>query len=247
MRNNEELVKLYQDGTIQVMDELLENNRGIIAKLVMKYIRANKKFEFDDLFNSGVIGFIKAAQKYDFDNKKKAKFSTFAIFLVDKEIFTCINGRSSKDIENNKFYNSTISLNIPLGETEDSTELISTVEDIDYSYENIEYQLYLKRLRSELEQVMEESLTLEQREVIKFRHGWNASPMTLQEIGDILGMTRERVRQIEAKTLRRLRNNKWTRTIGREFAMELMGVISTSYRSIENRIDFANRYFKDVI
>ncbi|MDU1412689.1 MAG: sigma-70 family RNA polymerase sigma factor [Clostridium sp.] len=247
MRNNEELVRLYQGGDKHAMDELLENNSGIIGMLVKKYLFINRKFEFDDLFNSGVIGFIKAAQMYDFNNDKKAKFSTFAIFLVDKEIFTSINGRSSKDIENNRIYDSAISLNMPLGETEDSEELLHVVGDKDYGFENVEYQLYLKRLRSELEQVMNECLTLNQREVLKLRYGWNTAPMTLQEIGDILGMSRERVRQVEAKTLRTIRNSKWTRTTGREFAKELMGVVSTSYRSVENRIDFMDRYFKNVI
>lgn len=246
MRTNEELVKLYQEGNKQAMDELLENNSGIIGKLVKKYLFINKKFEYDDLFNSGVVGFIKAAQMYDFNNEKRAKFSTFAIFIVDKEIFTSINGRSSKDIENNRIYDSAISLNTPVGENED-TELLNAIGDKDYSFENVEYQLYLKQLRSELEKVMDECLTLNQREVLKFRYGWNVAPMALQEIGDILGMSRERVRQIEAKTLRTIRNSKWTKTTGREFARELIGVRGSTYSSVENRIDFMDRYFKNVV
>lgn len=175
------------------MDKLLEDNKGIITKLVMKYIRVNKRFEFDDLFNSGVIGLMYAAKEYDFNNDKKASFTTYAIHYINRYIYSCVNGHSSKDIENNKFYNATISLNTPVGENDDK-ELIESVQAIDYSYENVEYKLYIQRLRQELEWAMKDNLTLKQREVLQFRYGWNTAPITLQEIGDILGMSRERVR-----------------------------------------------------
>lgn len=246
MGNNEELVKLYQEGDKHAMDKLLEDNRGIITKLVMKYIRVNKRLEFDELFNSGVIGFMYAAKKYDFNNDKKASFTTYAIHYINRYIYSCVNGHSSTDIENNKFYNATISLNTSVGERED-IELIESIQVIDYSYENVEYKLYLQKLRQELEGAMKDNLTLKQREVLQFRYGWNTAPMTLQEIGDILGMNREKVRQIEIKTLRHLRNSKWSKTDGREFAKELMGVVSTSYKGVENKIDFIDRYFKNVV
>lgn len=245
---NEELVKLYQEGNKQALDELLESNRGIINKLANKYMRATDKLEFDDLFNSGVIGLIEAAKRYDFNNEKKAKFITYAIHYINRCINSCVNGHSSKDIENNKFYNSTISLNVPVGEDEGNTELLNTVKDIDYSYEDIEYKIYLKQLRNGIEQTMMDNLTLQQRELLKFRYGWNTKPMTLQEIGDIFNVTRSKVRQWESQALRDLRKSQWCKTKGREFAKDLMGVISsTSYKSVEWGIDFMEKYFKDVI
>jgi len=43
-------------------------------------------------------------------------------------------------------------------------------------------------------------------EVIKMRFGiGDVEPMTLEQIGNVLGVTRERVRQIESKVLRKLR------------------------------------------
>lgn len=242
MRTNEELVKLYQEGNKQAMDELLENNRGIIAKLSNKYLRVNSKLEFDELFNSGVIGFIKAAQKYDFNNEKKASFTTYAIHFINRCILICVNGHSSKEIENNKFYNATTSLNAPIGESGD-IELMETIEGVDYSFENIDYQLYLKQLRRELEQVMNEYLTLKQREILKFRYGWDVAPMSLRDIGDILGLSGARVRQTEVKALRVIRNSKWAKTTGREFARELIGYRDLNYRTAEKKIDF-NRYFE---
>lgn len=48
-------------------------------------------------------------------------------------------------------------------------------------------------------------LTLREQHVLRLRYGFYGTPMTLQEIGDLLRITRERVRQIEAKALAKLR------------------------------------------
>jgi len=49
-------------------------------------------------------------------------------------------------------------------------------------------------------------LAARERQVLEMRFGLNgASPRTLEDIGDVLGVSRERVRQIEAKALRKLR------------------------------------------
>lgn len=243
---NEELVQLYQEGNKQALDELLEKNRGIIKKLANKYLRVAKGHEFDDLFNSGVIGFINAAKRYDFNNEKKASFITYAVHYINRYIYICVNGKSDKEIENNKLYNSTVSLYTPVGKEED-VELLDTIEDVDYSFENIDYQILLKQLRSELEEVMKDNLTLKQREVIQFRYGWNMEPMTLKEIAEVLDHTRERIRQIEAKSLRDIRKTTWGMTRGKEYVKEIFGTNGLSYKSVEKKIDFIDRYFKDVI
>jgi RNA polymerase primary sigma factor len=52
-----------------------------------------------------------------------------------------------------------------------------------------------------------DSLSGRERRVIELRYGLDGAPdRTLTEIGDALGVTRERIRQIEAKALRKLRH-----------------------------------------
>lgn len=51
--------------------------------------------------------------------------------------------------------------------------------------------------------------TDKEKSVIKMRFGFNGEePMTLEAVGNQLGVTRERIRQIEAKSIRKLRNYK---------------------------------------
>ena len=55
--------------------------------------------------------------------------------------------------------------------------------------------------------VMGSMLQEREREIIKMFFGIGCQEMTLEEIGDKFGLTRERVRQIKEKAIRKLRNN----------------------------------------
>ena len=152
--SNEELVKLYQSGDNKALDKLILANEGVIYKIANKYNGINRELELEDLYQNGVLGLIAAAKKYKFDIEKKAKFITYAVYYIDRYIHRSVNGGSSKDIGNNKLYNSCTSLNIPIGE-ENDMELGELIEDIDYGFENIEEKLFLMNLRNELEEFMQ--------------------------------------------------------------------------------------------
>lgn len=227
--NNEELVKLYQNGDNKALEELILANEGVIYKIANKYNGINRELELEDLYQNGVLGLIAAAKKYKFDIEKKAKFITYAVYYIDRYIHRSVNGGSSKDIGNNKLYNSCTSLNIPIGE-ENDMELGELIEDIDYGFENIEEKLFLMNLRNELEEVMQSHNTLEQREVLKFKYGWNTSPMTLNDIADIFNITKDKAKSIEDMAMRRLRNSMWAKKNRREFAE--LGYIDGLYLGI---------------
>ena len=69
-----------------------------------------------------------------------------------------------------------------------------------------DYALVAESLRNEINRAL---LTLNERErqIIESFFGINQPEMTLEEIGDKYGLTRERVRQIKEKAIRRLRHN----------------------------------------
>lgn len=227
---NEELLKLYKKGYKKALDKLIENNIGIIKKIAIKYNGINRELELDDLIQEGILGLIAAANKYDFNNVKKAKFITFAVFYIDRYLHSCVNGGSSKEIGNNKLYKSCTSLNTPVGEEGEASELGDFVEGVDYGFENVEEKVYLQKLRSDLEGAMMEFNKLEEREVLKYRYGWNTAPMSLNEIGEIFNMTGNRIRNIEYIALNKLRNSRWAIKNIKEFAE--LGYIDKFYLEI---------------
>ena len=96
-----------------------------------------------------------------------------------------------------------VSLETPIGEEEDS-QLGDFIEDStavappDAASDSM--------LREQLDQVLD-SLADRERKVIKFRFGLeDGHPRTLEEVGREFGVTRERIRQIESKTLAKLRH-----------------------------------------
>ena len=227
--SNEELVQIYQSGDNKALEELIQANTGIINKIANKYNGINRELEFDDLFQNGVLGLIAAAKKYKFDMEKRAKFITFAVYYIDRYIHSCVNGRTSKEVENNKFYHQCTSLNKPTGE-EEEIELGDSVADEECGFENIEDKLFIANLRKELEEVMQEQNTLEQREILKLKYGWNSKPMTLNEIAEVFNITGNKARLTESAALRKLRNSMWAKKNMRMFGD--LGYIDKFYLDI---------------
>lgn len=209
---NEELVQLYRQGDKEALNDLIEQNKGAIMKVAKKFYINNNSIDIDDLIQEGYAGLIIAVNKYDFNRENKAQFITYAVNYIQQCMYSFLVGYSDKERKNNEFYNNCTSLNTPIGEGEES-ELKDTIGGIDYNFENVEEKLYIQKLHEELDQAMKDNLTLKERDVIKLRNGWNdAKPMNLREIGEIYGIRFGTVREIENRSLRKLRNSKWGRT-----------------------------------
>ncbi|MFA9478436.1 RNA polymerase sigma factor RpoD [Phycisphaerales bacterium AB-hyl4] len=96
-----------------------------------------------------------------------------------------------------------ISLDRPVGESEDSY-FGDFIEDD--SIENPSESATSDMLRGRIEQVLK-TLTYREREIIKLRYGiGDGYTYTLEEVGRIFKVTRERVRQVEAKAIRKLQH-----------------------------------------
>lgn len=96
-----------------------------------------------------------------------------------------------------------VSLETPIGEEEDS-HLGDFIEDTDVPAPADAASFMI--LKEQLEDVLQ-SLTPREENVLRLRFGLDdGRPRTLEEVGQIFGVTRERIRQIEAKALRKLRH-----------------------------------------
>ena len=98
-----------------------------------------------------------------------------------------------------------LSLETPIGE-EDNSHLGDFIEDQDAVAPSDAATVLV--LREQLESVLN-TLTPRERDVLKLRFGLDDGyARTLEEVGHIFEVTRERIRQIEAKALKKLRANK---------------------------------------
>jgi RNA polymerase primary sigma factor len=104
-----------------------------------------------------------------------------------------------------------LSLESPINDDEEDSELGQFVED--QSTPTPIQSAYAKLLREKVEEVLE---TLPPREarILRLRFGLeNGRSYTLEEVGQKFGLTRERIRQIESKALRRLRHPRRARQL----------------------------------
>ena len=82
MTENEVLIEHMQAGEKEVREVLIEQNLGLVHHIVKRFL--NRGYDTEDLFQIGVIGLIKAIDKFDpsFD----VKFSTYAVPMIMGEI-----------------------------------------------------------------------------------------------------------------------------------------------------------------
>lgn len=79
---NTELIKRAKSGDKNALDTIIKENVGLIWSIVRKF--ANRGYEFDDLFQIGSIGLIKAVKNFDLNFN--VKFSTYAVPMIMGEI-----------------------------------------------------------------------------------------------------------------------------------------------------------------
>ena len=213
------LAKAARAGDAEARRALSEANLRLVVSVAKRY--AGRGLPFLDLIQEGNLGLMKAAEK--FEPERGFKFSTYATWWIRQSITRAIadQGRTIRipvhlvesaaalDMEPDKvrellqLSQEPISLETPVGEEEDA-HLEDFIQDEDAGVPVDEPGRQL--LRRELLHVLK-SLTPREERVITLRFGLeDGRARTLEELGKEFNVTRERVRQIEAKALRKLRH-----------------------------------------
>lgn len=114
---------------------------------------------------------------------------------------------------------SSISTETPVSKKESDDETLTlggVLESATHSPENVQYALWIRQLRAAFEKIFS-SFPPKERIIIQARFGLLPreydQDQTLDAIGKRLGLTRERVRQIEARVIRHLRKPRWRKIV----------------------------------
>lgn len=137
-------------------------------------------------------------------NRKIGECKALGFVPSDEDLASYLDVSVDKVIELKKTSESVISLHAEIGEDEDDylLNMITSDDNVEEEYEKLD-------LSEEFENIFAD-FTPREVQVIKLRHGFDGTPRTLEEVAKIMGVTRERIRQIELKVIRRLRRPKYS-------------------------------------
>lgn len=197
---NEELVQTYQAGNIKALNELLEQNKGIIKKIINRFYIKSNSIDEDDLFQEGSMGLIIAANKYDIDNPYKAKFMSYAVHWINQKISRFINQKNT---------NEETSLDKPIdGNEGGDTCLCDVMQSNDDMETNIIEKIYISELRKNLYDSMDKINTLTEREVLEFYYGLCCTvPLDITQIGEILDVDAHIITLTRKRAIHKLHAN----------------------------------------
>ena len=205
--------------------ELLEGNLRFVISVAKDY--QNQGLSLSDLIAEGNYGLLKAIKNFDWN--KGFRFISYAVWWVRQSILQCLNENArtirlpvniiqelhrekkkvGKEIEELStklaLLPTTINYDRPINEEGDTLVDMIVNENADDPEALFKDEFNLK---TELVKLMS-GLDEREKNIIIDYYGLSGTPMTLQEIGDELSLTKERVRQIKEKSLRKLRNDSY--------------------------------------
>ena len=206
----------------KVYKELLEGNLRFVITVAKQY--QNQGLDLSDLVAEGNLGLLKAIKNFDWN--KDLRFISYAVWWVKQSILQSLNDNSrtirlpvnvvqdlhkaKREIESNggkledKFQNlpSMIDLDMNINEEGDTLVDIIKNDDAEMPDEVFNSKDILKQKLFEVLNVLDDR----EKVIIGDYFGLTGTPRTLEDIGSDFDLTKERVRQIKEKALRKLRN-----------------------------------------
>lgn len=175
--------QLYEQS-IEVKNEIVRANLRLVVAMTKRYARSREPLL--ELVSDGNISLMRAVEKFDY--ARGARFSTYATCAIIKN-FTQTISREYRD--RTRFHNA--------GE-----DVFQSAAD-HRSDQQTDEAAQIQR-ESEVARLLDR-LDDRERQIIRYRYGLDSlrEPMTLKELGSVLGVSKERVRQVAARAIAKLR------------------------------------------
>ncbi len=205
-----------------IQKEMLEGNLRFVITVAKQY--QNQGVDLSDLIAEGNFGLMKAIKNFDWT--KKNRFISYAVWWIKQSILQSLNDNSrtirlpvnvvqdmqkekrenektNKDLSD-KFANLPRMIDLDMHINEDGDTLIDIIknENVDAPDEIFSTQDILKEKMINIMSVLDQR----ERTIVEDYYGITGTPRTLEDIGSDFSLTKERVRQIKEKALRKLRN-----------------------------------------
>lgn len=167
-----------------VKNQLVSANLRLVVSIAKRHTGpANNLF---DLISDGNMSLIRAVEKFDYSRKNR--FSTYASWAIMKNYARAIS-------DEQRYHQKFVAL-----------ENESNVEREQEEYDPVEFERTQSLQQRRVAEVLK-CLTPREQQIIIRRFGLNRdhAPMTLKQVGEELGVTKERIRQIEILALNKLR------------------------------------------
>ena len=175
--------KLY-DHAVSTKNEIISANLRLVVSIAKRHVDPSENFF--ELVSDGNMSLIRAVEKFDF--ARGNKFSTYASWAIMKNYARTI---PDEHRHRDRFRTS-------------NSEMFGAAEDI--RSDQFEQESAQLQRESQVERILDR-LDEREQQIIVSRFGLTRGeePRTLKEVGAAMGVTKERVRQIEARALNKLR------------------------------------------
>lgn len=205
-----------------IHQELLQGNLRFVITVAKQY--QNQGLPLGDLIAEGNLGLMKAIKNFDWT--KKLRFISYAVWWIKQSIIQSLNENSrtirlpvnvvqemhrakkeaqktNKELDE-KFTTLPKVIDLDMNINEDGDTLVDLIENIDAVQpdEGFNTADLLKQKMIEIMDVLDDR----EKSIIMDYFGMTGVPRTLEDIGTDFSLTKERVRQIKEKALRKLRN-----------------------------------------
>jgi RNA polymerase primary sigma factor len=223
-QEKELLYKIKFNNDEEAKKLLVVSNLKYVISCAKTYRNANPCLSLDDLISEGNYGLVKAIEKFDVRRIGEIKFLSYAVWWIKQSMLQSIKENLNtiriptnlinelNDLKkHSSIDNPELELKLPVVKSLDSTidsdgnSLHDVLSDMNIDTPDRQFDYNSDQAKKRLEMLLSD-LDERERHVICSYFGLDRDEITLQNIADELDLTKERVRQIKEKAIKKLRN-----------------------------------------